>query len=119
MSTLLKVLAVAAIVLLDAAAVDAADCACDRLSAEGCRDDEAQLLDPPMGPPQWCERMDDPRCMPASPDGTSVQTLVPVAVGWAQAIRWNVPSRTGIPLDAWAEGGERAEHSRRVDRPPR
>ncbi|MGD8317127.1 MAG: hypothetical protein PVH21_11020 [Myxococcales bacterium] len=118
MNALFKVLAVAAIVLLDATAVNAADCVCDHLSAEGCTEG-AMVREDPAGPPQWCERMDDPRCMPASPHGTSVPTVVPVAVGWAQPIRWNAPPRAGVPLNVDVDGGERAQHSRRVERPPR
>ena len=118
MSTLFKVLAVAAIALLDAASVNAADCPCDRLSAEGCHDGMQARQEPP-GPPQWCERTDDPRCMPASPHGTSVHMLVPVAVGWSQSFRWNAPPRTCVRMDVGVVGGERTEHSRRVDRPPR
>jgi hypothetical protein len=118
MKDLFKVLAVAAIVLFDATAVNAADCICDHLSGEGCANGVV-VQDEPSGPPQWCERMDDPRCMPASPHGTSVDTLVPVAVGWAQPLRWYTPPRKGVPVDATAEGGERTEHSRRIERPPR
>jgi hypothetical protein len=118
MSTLFKVLAVAVIALLDAAPVDAADCVCEQLSAEGCRD-SGVFQEEPAAPLQWCERMDDPRCMPASPHGTPVQTVVPVAVGWAQSIRWSGPPRQGVAMDARIDGGERTEHSRRVERPPR
>ena len=118
MRTLLQALAVAAMLLLDAAPVDAADCMCDRLSAEGCSE-SAQVREAPAVPPLWCERTDDPRCMPASTHGTSVQTLVPVAMSWAQPIRWNAPPRTGLLLDVHVDGDARAEHSRRVERPPR
>ena len=118
MRTLLQVLAVAALLLLDAASADAADCMCDRLSAEGCSD-SAQLREAPAAPPLWCERSDDPRCMPASTHSTSVNTLVPVAMSFAQPIRWNAPPRTGIRLDVRVDGDARAEHSRRVERPPR
>ncbi len=118
MSTLFKVLMVAACLLFDAASVSAADCPCDRLSAEGCQ--EGQPLAPePAGPPQWCERMDDPRCMPASPHGTSFQTFVPLASGWAQSIHWKAPPRAGVLMDVRADGEERSEHARRVERPPR
>ena len=118
MRTLLQVFAVAALLLLDATSADAADCMCDRLSAEGCSEN-AQIREVPTAPPLWCERTDDPRCMPASTHGTSVNTLVPVAMSWAQPIRWNAPPRTGIRLDARVDGDALSEHSRRVERPPR
>ena len=118
MRTLLQALAVAAILLLDAAPVDAADCMCDRLSAEGCTEG-AQIREAPAAPPLWCERTDDPRCMPASTNSTSVHTLVPVAMSWAQPIRWNAPPRSGFRMDARVDGEARAEHSRRIERPPR
>jgi hypothetical protein len=118
MRTLLQVLAVAAILLLDAASADAADCACERLSAEGCSG-TAQMREAPAAPPLWCERSDDPRCMPASTHGTSGNTLVPVAMSFAEPIRWNAPARTGIQWDVRVDGDARAEHSRRVERPPR
>jgi len=118
MNALLKVLALAAIVLLDATAANAADCLCDQLSAEGCREGVV-VRDEPASPPQWCERMDDPRCMPASPHGSSTPTVVPVAIGWAQPIRWYAPPRASVPLDLHVEGGERAQHARRIERPPR
>ena len=118
MRTLLQVLAVAAILLLDAASVNAADCMCEQLSAEGCREG-APTRETPAAPPLWCERSGDPRCMPASTHGTSVSTLVPVAMSFGQPIRWNAPPRTGIRLDVRVDGDARAEHSRRVERPPR
>ena len=118
MRTLLQVIAIAAMLLLDATSADAADCMCDRLSAEGCSE-SAQVREAPVAPPLWCERTDDPRCMPASTHGSAVHTLVPVAMSWAQPIRWNAPPRTGIRLDARVDGDARAEHSRRIERPPR
>jgi len=114
----LHALALAAMLLLDAASVSAADCSCEQLSAEGCGDG-AQLRQEPAGPPLWCERSDDPRCMPANTHGTSVHTLVPVAMSWAQPIRWDAPPRTGSRLDVGADGDPRTEYSRRVERPPR
>jgi hypothetical protein len=117
MRPLLQALAIAAMLLLDAASVDAADCMCDRLSAEGCSD-TAQVREPPAAP-LWCERTDDPRCMPASTHGTSVNTLVPVAMSWAQPIRWAAPPRTGSRLEVRVDGKPRTEHSRRIERPPR
>ena len=118
MRTLLQAVAVAAMLLLDAASVNAADCMCDRLSAEGCSEN-AQIREAPAAPPLWCERTDDPRCMPASTHGTSVHTLVPVAMSFGQPIRWNAPPRTGVRLDIGVDGDARTEHSRRVERPPR
>jgi hypothetical protein len=108
-------------VLLDAAAVDAADCVCEHLSTEGCLDGlgAQEGREEPATPPQWCERMDDPRCMPASPRSSSVETPVPVAVGWAQSIRWKAPPVQGVPLDTCSDCAEQSEHSRRVERPPR
>lgn len=117
MRTLLQAVAVAAMLLLDAASANAADCMCDRLSAEGCSD-SAQIREAPAAP-LWCERTDDPRCMPASTHGTVANTLVPVAMSWAQPLRWNAPPRTGIPSDVWVDGDPQTEHSRRVERPPR
>ena len=114
----LHALALAAMLLLDAASVSAADCLCERLSAEGCSD-SAQLREEPTGPPPWCERSDDPRCMPANTHGTSVHTLVPVAMSCAQPIRWDAPPRTGSRLEVRADGDPRTEYSRRVERPPR
>jgi hypothetical protein len=60
MRTLPQVLLVAAMLLLDATPADAADCMCDRLSAEGCTDG-AKVREVPAEPPLWCERTDDPR----------------------------------------------------------
>jgi len=118
MRTLLQILAVAGMSLLDAASAGAADCPCDRLSVEGCVQG-AQLREGPATPPLWCERTDDPRCMPASTQGTSAHTLVPVAMSWAQGIRCNAPPRTGTRLDVRVDGDARAEYTRRVERPPR
>lgn len=118
MKTLLQVLAVGALLLLDAASANAADCMCDRLSAEGCAEG-ATIREEPLAPPLWCERSDDPRCMPANTHGTSVNALVPVVMSWAQPIRWDAPPRTGVLLDVSVAGDARTEHSRRVDRPPR
>jgi hypothetical protein len=109
MKTLFQVLAVGALLLLDAASANAADCICDRLSAEGCSEG-ATIREEPMAPPLWCERSDDPRCMPASTHGTSVN---------AQPIRWDPPPNAGALLDVSVDGHAQTEHSRRVDRPPR
>lgn len=116
--TLLQALVVAALFLLDAGTADAADCACDQLSAEGCREN-ASVREPPVAPPLWCERTDDPRCMPANTHGTSVHSLVPVVMSWAQQIRWDAPPRTTVRLDVSVDGDARTEYSRRIDRPPR
>ena len=118
MKTLLLMLAVAGLSMLDAASANAADCACDRLSEQGCSE-SLSLLDEPVGPPLWCERSDDPRCMPASTHGTSVSTLVPVVMSWAQPLRWDAPSRTRIRLDVTVDGDARPGHARRIERPPR
>jgi hypothetical protein len=118
MRTLLQALVVAAMLLLDATSADASDCMCDRLSAEGCTE-AAQLREAPATPPLWCERTDDPRCMPASTHGSSVNSLVPVAMSWARPIGWTAPPRTGSRMDIRVEGDARSEHSRRVERPPR
>lgn len=118
MRTLLQVLAVGALLLLDAASANAADCMCDRLSAAGCTEG-ATIREEPATPPLWCERSDDPRCMPASTHGTSVNALVPVVMSWAKPIRWDAPPRAGVLLDVGADGEAQPEHSRRVDRPPR
>ncbi len=116
--TLLQALVVGALLLLDAASANAADCMCDRLSAEGCRE-TAELREPPAAPPLWCERTDDPRCMPASTHGTSAHSLVPVVMSFDQPIRWDAPPRTAVRWDSSAEGDARTEYSRRIDRPPR
>jgi hypothetical protein len=117
MRFLLQVLAVGALLLLDAASANAADCMCNRLSAEGCTED-ASVREAPAAP-LWCERSDDPRCMPASTHGTSVSTLVPIAMSWAQPMGWAAPPWTVIRLDMQVDGDAHTEHSRRVDRPPR
>ena len=117
MRTLLQVLAVGALLLLDAASANAADCMCEGLSAEGCAE-SASMREVPTAP-LWCERSDDPRCMPAGTHGTSTNTLVPVVMSWAQPIRWDAPPRTGIRLDVQVDGDAQTEHSRRVERPPR
>ena len=115
---MLQVLAVGALLLLDAGSANAADCACDRLSEEGCTEG-ATAREEPAAPPLWCERSDDPRCMPASTHGSSPSTLVPVAMSFGQPIRWDVPPQAGVHLDVRVEGDAQTEYSRRVDRPPR
>jgi hypothetical protein len=116
--TLIQALVVAAVLLLDAAPAAAADCMCDRLSAEGCTQ-AAQIREAPVAPPLWCERTDDPRCMPAHTHGTSVHSLVPVVMSWAEPIRWDAPPHASVRLDVSLDGDARTEHSRRVERPPR
>jgi hypothetical protein len=118
MRPLLQALVVAAMLLLDATSADAADCMCDRLSAQGCVEGggapQAQTA-----PPLWCERTDDPRCMPASTHGTSVSTLAPVTMSFEQPIHWGAPPGTEVQLEIRDDGDARTEHSRRVERPPR
>ena len=74
----------------------------------------------PAAPPQWCERADDPRCMPANGSSPSSGTWVPMALlstGAAEAIS---PPRLNSRLIALATpDGEQAAHERRIDRPPR
>ena len=118
MRNLFQVLAVGALLLLDAASANAADCLCDRLSEEGCAAG-ATIREEPVAPPLWCERSDDPRCMPASTHGSATNALVPVAMSFAQPIRWDAPPQTGVRLDLHVAGDAQTEHSRRVDRPPR
>jgi hypothetical protein len=118
MRALLQVLAVASILLLDAVSAQAADCTCEGLSAEGCVE-SGEIREAPAAPPLWCERTDDPRCMPASTQGGPVDTLAPLAMSWAPSLRWSTPSRNTTPLQIIVEGCARAEHSRRVERPPR
>ena len=118
MRIVLQVLAVGALLFLDAAPANAADCACDQLSLEDCAE-SASVLEEAGAPPLWCERSDDPRCMPASTHGTSVSTLVPVVMSFASATRWDAPPRTGVRMDVSEEGDAQPGHSRRVDRPPR
>ncbi len=114
MRTLLPVLLVAAVVWLDAASVRAADYP---LSEAGCS--ETASIEQAPAAPLWCERSDDPRCMPANTHGTSVNALVPVVMSWAQPIRWDAPPTTGIRLDVEVDGKAYPEHSRRIERPPR
>jgi len=108
----------AMLLMLGSASIAAADCACERVSGEGCLGG-AQIFEAPATPPLWCERTDDPRCMPANTHGSSADTLVPVAMSWAEPLRWAAPARTGIRLDVRVDGDARTEHSRRVERPPR
>ena len=117
MKSLLQVLAVGALLLVDAATAYATDCTCGQLSAEDCLE-TADVRSPPAEP-LWCERSDDPRCMPASTHGTHVNTLVPVAMSWAQPLRWGAPPRSAVRMDVVATGEPGAEHSRRIERPPR
>jgi hypothetical protein len=118
MRTLFQVLAIGAVLLLDAGSASAADCVCDRLSAEGCSQG-ATVFEEPVGPPLWCERADDPRCMPASSHGTSSTTLAPLVMSWAQPVGVDAPPGVGVRVDLYVAGDARTEHSRRVDRPPR
>lgn len=117
MRTLLPVMLVAAAVWLDAASANAAECPCDQLSEAGCS--EVASIEHAPAPPLWCERSDDPRCMPAHTHGSSANTLVPVVMSWAQSIRWDAPPRTGVHMDVDVEGEAYPEHSRRIERPPR
>ena len=80
--------------------------------------DGGAVLDEPAAP-LWCERTDDPRCMPASTHGTAVSTLVPVTMSFAEPIRWDPPPLTEVQLEAREDGDAHTEHSRRVERPPR
>jgi hypothetical protein len=57
--------------------------------------------------------------MPANTHGTTVNTLVPVAMSWAQPLRWDSPLRSGVRMDVVEDGEPGAEHSRRIERPPR
>jgi len=119
MRNLFPALAVATVMLLPASSADAADCSCDRsLSIETCVE-TIEARDEPRLPPMWCERSDDPRCMPASTHGGSFQTLIPLATGWNQQLQWTAPPRTASPLAIWVEGGPTNAHSRRIERPPR
>jgi hypothetical protein len=117
MRTLLQVLAVGAVLLLDAGSASASDCSCGQLSGGDCFETATIAQQP--AEPLWCERSDDPRCMPANTHGTTVHTLVPVAMSWAQPLRWDAPPRSGVRMDIVATGEPGAEHSRRIERPPR
>ena len=127
MRNLFPALAVATITLLPASSADAADCLCDRsTSIQTCIETiearvEAQVEgnDEPRLPPMWCERSDDPRCMPASTHGGALQTLTPLATGWNQQLRWATPPRLGSLLAVSVDGSSRHAHARRVERPPR
>lgn len=107
---------------------------CDRVlqSVETCGEDaepEASVLytmqssasnQDPTAPPQWCERADDPRCMPAHGSHRSNLVLGPVApVGKPGELAID-PLRIGSSSIAWtANDRERPGHKRRIDRPPR
>jgi hypothetical protein len=117
MRILLQALAIGAVLLLDAGSASASDCSCGQLSGGDCL--EVATLEQAPAEPLWCERSDDPRCMPANTHGTTVNTLVPVAMSWAQPLRWDSPLRSGVRMDVVDDGEPGAEHSRRVERPPR
>jgi len=102
---------------LDMGSAAASDCSCGQLSGGDCL--EVATIEQAPAEPLWCERSDDPRCMPAHTHGTTVTALVPVAMSWAQPIRWASPPRSAVRLDVAAEGEPGADHSRRVERPPR
>ncbi len=123
MRNLFPALAVTTMMLLPASSADAADCSCDRSSSiETCIDTieaRVEANDEPRLPPMWCERSDDPRCMPASTHGGAFQTLIPLATAWNQQLRWTTPPRTGSLVAILVDGGSRYAHARRVERPPR
>ena len=123
MRNLFSAIVVATIVLLPASFADAADCSCDRASSiESCAETvgaQIEAQDQPMLPPMWCERGDDPRCMPASTHGGAFHTLTPVAMGWDQQHRWTAPLSAASRFAISVDGGSRQAHARRVDRPPR
>ena len=102
MKTLLQVLAIGAVLLLDAGSASASDCSCGQLSGGDCF--EVATIEQVPAEPLWCERSDDPRCMPANTHGTTVHTLVPVVMSWAQPLRWGAPPRVGVRLNVVAEG---------------
>ncbi|MEM7137240.1 MAG: hypothetical protein AAF500_11710 [Myxococcota bacterium] len=110
---------------LPASFADAADCLCDwSLSLESCIESADANLGPgtaeePRRAPMWCERSDDPRCMPAGTHGGVFQTLLPLAHAWFQPNDWATPPRSTSQLAIRIDGGDRAAHPRRIDRPPR
>ena len=120
MRNLFPALAVATLLLLPAPPAKAADCTCDRsISVESCLESVEATKEEPRLPPLWCERGDDPRCMPANTHGSTVHTLVPLATGWNQPLTWGVPPRSAKSDPIWVDGGARDAHLRRVERPPR
>lgn len=119
MRNLFPALAVATIMLLPASSADAADCLCDRSSSIETCIETIEARDEPRLPPMWCERSDDPRCMPASTHSGAFQTLIPLAAGWNQQLQWTAPPRTVLRLAISVDGSPRHAHARRVDRPPR
>jgi len=119
MRNLSPAIAVATMMLLPASSADAADCLCDRSSSIETCIETVEAQDEPRLPPMWCERTDDPRCMPASTHSGAFQTLIPLATGWKQQLRWTMPPRTGSLTAISVEGGFRHAHARRVERPPR
>lgn len=119
MKTPFPALAVATMILSTASSAGAADCWCDRSSSIETCVETIEAADEPRQPPMWCERSDDPRCMPASTHGGALQSSIPLATGWNQQIRWTMPPRTGSPLAILVDGSSRPAHARRVERPPR
>ena len=136
MRKLIPAIAIASLVWLQAPTSRAADCMCERvILTEGTCVDEVQPIESvsslhtvqelgsvqePTAPPQWCERADDPRCMPAHGSNPSSATLVPMAPLSTLAVQAISPPELNSRLAALvATDGEQAAHERRIDRPPR
>ncbi|MEM8608121.1 MAG: hypothetical protein AAGF92_13500 [Myxococcota bacterium] len=121
MRNLLSALA-ATMLLSFASPADAADCLCDwSNSLESCVE-SAEIEaneEQPRRAPMWCERSDDPRCMPAGTHGGVFQNLIPLANVWFQPVRWTTPPRSVSQIAIWVDGGLKQAHARRIERPPR
>lgn len=141
MRTSLPIPALASILmLLASASLAEADCMCERLSSErseGCSESGIPFdiglgphalspleLSPDLAPeapdaPLWCERANDPRCMPAQDRGQSEQTIRPIVpILNDQQSKLSFPGAEKRRL-VFPSGNARPGHERRIDRPPR
>lgn len=136
-------LALAAVLTLFASASSAkADCLCERTAASlewsaGCSESSVPfdlLLGPdarsPLefhengarkapGAPLWCERADDPRCMPSHSRGDSGETITPIAPTLNPKTHWGSPPGAQACQFVSPSGDSRPSHERRIERPPR
>ncbi len=141
MSKSLPIPALASVLMLLASAnLAEADCMCERLSSErsaGCSESGIPFdiglgphalspleLSPDLAPeapdaPLWCERADDPRCMPAHDRGQSEQTIRPIATVLNQQQSKGSPPGAETHRFVFPSGDARPGHERRIDRPPR
>lgn len=141
MSKSLPIPALASMLMLLASAnLTKADCLCEHLSSEqsaGCSESGVPFdiglgpnsrspleLSPDLPPeapgaPLWCERADDPRCMPAHNRGDAEQTIRPIAPILNQQQRWGPPLGAQTRRFVFPSGDARPGHERRIERPPR